>query len=387
MSSFPRNEYSRGELLGKRIMQAVAVLWLGMLYAPVQELTRTSAGMAVAGAVGVVGFLAIYLWIWLRAFAQTNRDLDALRQWIPPVALLLLSIVLNLVYGPDWYPFFIFVGVGASITLPTWTAIVYIAGTIVVAALVGVAQHTSLQGIGLSALTVGSVGAGTLMVSYVLHTARELRTTRAELAQMAVANERLRFARDLHDLLGHSLSLIALKADLVEQLIARKPEQAVQEVRDVQRVTRAALKEVREAVVGYREQTLAAELVSAREMLAAAGIGYHLDGDPAALPPIADATLAWVLREAITNVIRHSQARRCVVRLVPDATGVRLEVIDDGAGLGSNAKHAAGSGLAGLTERVTAAGGSCHAGPGAEGGFQVIAWVPLAGAPQEIQGR
>jgi signal transduction histidine kinase len=221
-----------------------------------------------------------------------------------------------------------------------------------------------------------------MVVSYVLRTARELRMTRAEMARLAVANERLRFARDLHDLLGHSLSLVALKADLVEQLIPHAPERAVQEVRDVQRVSRAALKEVREAVAGYRQPSLATELTGAQEMLAAAGIGCHVDGEAAVLPPVVDATLAWVLREAVTNVIRHSHARRCAIHLTARDGAAGLEVVDDGRGAPADVDHQPGNGLAGLVERVAAVGGWCQAGPRPGGGFQVVACLPLQTAAQ-----
>ncbi len=214
-------EHSRGELIGRRIMQLVGLLWLGMLITPVEELTHGAGAASVIGLAGVAAFLAIYVWAWFRRFAQADQNLDRLRQWAPFGALLSLSTAVSLGFGPDWYPFFIFAAVGATVTLPIWAAVSCVAGTTAVASVVGVAQHTPLQGIGLSALTISSVGAGVLMVSYVLGTARELRVTHAELARLAVANERLRFARDLHDLLGHSLSLIALKADLVEQLRSR----------------------------------------------------------------------------------------------------------------------------------------------------------------------
>ena len=303
--------------------------------------------------------------------------MDRVREWAPFGVLLALSMALSLNFGPTWYPFFIFAAVGAGVTLPTWTAVWCVAGTTVLASLLGIAQSASWQDIGFSALTISSVGAGVLMVSFTLRTARDLRLTRAELARLAVANERLRFARDLHDLLGHSLSLVALKADLVEQLMPHAPERAAQEVRDVQRVTRAALKEVREAVAGYRQPSLASELTGAQEMLAAAGIGCHVQGEAVGLPQVADATLAWAVREAVTNVIRHSRARRCTIHLSAGDGEVRLEVVDDGIGAPAADDETPGNGLAGLAERLAAVGGRCQAGPRRGGGFQLVACVPL----------
>ena len=377
-------EYSRGERIGRRVMQLVALLWLGMLFAPVQELARADEIAVVLGGTGVAAFLAVYVWTWFRRFGQADANFGLIQRWSPFAVLLLLSAVLTFGFGPDWYPFFIFAGVAASITVSVWTAVWCIAGTTAVATLAGTLQDLSVQAVGLNALTIASVGAGTLMVNYVLRTARELRMARAELTQLAVANERLRFARDLHDLLGHSLSLIALKADLAEHLLRAKPDQALQEVRDVQRVTRGALKEVREAVAGYRQHSLVSELVSAREMLAAAGIGCHVEGNPAGLPGRVDATLAWVLREAVTNVIRHSRAHRCEIQLRVDDATARVEIRDDGTAVPMATDTSSGSGLAGLAERVAAVGGSCQAGPGSDGGFKVVAYVPLT-ASSEVQ--
>ena len=383
-------EQSRGELIGRRIIQAISLLWLGMLGAPVQEIAGQGGAAAVVGLAGVAAFLAVYVWAWLRRFDQPDERLGRLRQWTPFGVLLALSTALNLGFGPHLYPFFIFAGVGAGVTLPTPTASGCVVATTVLASLIGLAQHAPLPDVGLSALTVSSVGAGVLMVSYVLRTARELRLARAEVARLAVANERLRFARDLHDLLGHSLSLVALKADLVEQLIPQAPDRAVHEVRDVQRVSRAALKEVREAVAGYRQPSLATELAAAREVLAAAGIGSHVDidgggeGEVAGLPPVVDATLAWAVREAVTNVIRHSGARRCTIQLMTTgADAIRLEVVDDGRGAAPSGEHTPGHGLAGLAERLAAVGGGCQAGPRPDGGFRLAAWVPRVPAAGE----
>jgi two-component system sensor histidine kinase DesK len=134
--------------------------------------------------------------------------------------------------------------------------------------------------------------------------------------------------------------------------VASAPDRARHEIQEAAGVTREALREVRETVAGYRRPTLVGELAGAQEMLAAAGIGYHLEGQPPELPLETESALAWMLREAITNFICHSRARRCVVRLSEQQGGIELEVIDDGQGCpaGSNGQ---GSGLAGAAERMT----------------------------------
>src|SRR5581483_8548167 len=144
----------------------------------------------------------------------------------------------------------------------------------------------------------------------------ELLEARAELARLAVAQERERFARDLHDLLGHSLSVIALKAELAGRLLgSERPEAAGSEIADVEKVARGALSEVREAVSGYRQPTLEGELAGARAALSAAGIDAEVRRDPASLDSQTEAVFAWAVREGATNVIRHSGARRCTVTI------------------------------------------------------------------------
>ena len=139
----------------------------------------------------------------------------------------------------------------------------------------------------------------------------KLNQTRAELARMAVADERLRISRDLHDLLGHSLSLIALKSELAGRTIESDPQRAAREIAEVEAVARRSLADVRQAVTGYRQPSLAAELAAARRMLASAGIDCRVDAPGTYdLPPEVDALLAWTVREAATNVVRHSGARR-----------------------------------------------------------------------------
>lgn len=183
--------------------------------------------------------------------------------------------------------------------------------------------------------------------------ARGLRVENARIEHLATVTERERIARDLHDLLGHTLSVITLKSELAAKLAARDPLRAAQEMREVERTSRQALKEVREAVRGFRARGFMAELTNAKLALEAAGVRFEYYAEPVALTPTQESTLALALREAVTNVVRHAQATRCAVRLVQDKEGVRLEVCDDGRGI----LRPEGSGLTGMRERVAALGG------------------------------
>jgi len=201
---------------------------------------------------------------------------------------------------------------------------------------------------------------------------------------MAVTDERLRIARDLHDLLGHSLSTISLKAQLARRLAAADPVVSA-EIADIESVAGHALTEVRDAVTGYRQTSLAAELHAARSTLSAAGIDPTVQLDVLGLPARTDALLGWVLREAVTNIVRHSRARTASVRLSRHHDTVILRVADDGPGPEQGATTLTvpavtpGNGLTGLAERIEAAGGVLDAGPGREGGFLLSAALPLAG--------
>jgi two-component system sensor histidine kinase DesK len=168
-----------------------------------------------------------------------------------------------------------------------------------------------------------------------------LRAARQEIARLAVGEERLRFARDLHDLLGHSLSLITLKSELAHRLLPDSPERAAAEVADVERVARQALAEVREAVGGYRRTNLETELAGARVALEAAGIRWSAAIEAGPLPQEVEDALGWTVREGTTNVLRHSQARRCEVRVEREAATVTVKVVDDGRGAGTGERAGA----------------------------------------------
>lgn len=228
----------------------------------------------------------------------------------------------------------------------------------------------------------------------------ELRRTRLELARAAVDAERLRFARDLHDLLGHTLSVTVLKAQAVRKLATRDPDAAAAQAADIEEVGRQALTEVRQAVSGYRGRGLSRELDTARTALEDAGYTAVVSHDGAPVAAEADALLGWVVREGVTNVIKHSGGHQCQIDVRRSSGYVTVEITDDGHGSrgtspGSGpaghgpAGHglpSGGHGLAGLRERVAAAGGTLTSGPRPGGGFRLCATLPLSEtrSPQEV---
>jgi two-component system sensor histidine kinase DesK len=241
---------------------------------------------------------------------------------------------------------------------------------------------TALQGQALDAGTTALLVIVPPMTAYLSYTATkrietvaELRQTRAELARAAVAGERLRIARDLHDLLGQSLSLITLKAELSRRMITADAGAAAREMAELEQVARQSLSDVRAAVAGYRQPELAAELGVARQLLAAAGVGCHIATTAGlSLPADVDTVLAWAVREGVTNVARHARATSAEITVETSDDRVAAEITDNGSG---PVGGPAGSGLAGLGERVRQLGGNLMAGPAPAGGFRLQVTIPL----------
>ena len=181
----------------------------------------------------------------------------------------------------------------------------------------------------------------------------QLRRSHEEIEQLAKLAERERIGRDLHDLLGHTLSVIVLKSELAAKLADGDLQRSVDEIRDVERISREALSDVRAAIAGYRAQGLSGELDNARRALEAAGVAVSSTVDPIELTAAQESALALALRECVTNVVRHAQATRCTIRLRQEGDRIRLDVEDDGIG----GALTAGSGIAGMRARIGAVGG------------------------------
>jgi two-component system sensor histidine kinase DesK len=209
---------------------------------------------------------------------------------------------------------------------------------------------------------------------WLLNAVYELDQARETRARLAVAEERLRFGRDLHDVMGRNLAVIALKSELAVQLARRGRPEAEEQMVEVQRIAQESQREVRDVVRGYREADLGVELTGAQGVLEAAGIRCEVSGEAAGLPVDVQSALGWVVREATTNVLRHGDAGRCAVDVRVTRECVVLRVENDGVAAPSGP---GGSGLAGLRERLAAVDGTLEAGPVGDGVFRVVASVPL----------
>ena len=358
-----------GRLLGPLV--GLVFLIYPVRAALASEPTPVRVALALGGA---ALFAGVFLWLmWTQEpLRSPSAELSDVHKHRAAVAFLaLLAVSLNLVLGTEWRVLFFPLNVAAGIMLLTTDAYVAIVGLAAITFGLGV-----ISGMAWLALPTAALGLwATAFVRQVAAVA-ELRSAREELARMAVDEERLRFARDLHDLLGHSLSLIALKSELAGRLLPDQPEKAETEVHDIEEVARQALGEVREAVAGYRSPTLDEELAGAAEMLGAAGIEFEIENEAGLLPREIDGMLAWAVREGTTNVIRHSQARNCHILLAREDGTVYAQITDDGRG--ETDQETSGSGLSGVSERVaTFSDGGFEAGPLPEGGFRLRVDLPL----------
>ncbi len=387
----PREE--RNNRLSPYLLWLVWVIWLPFASSDITKLLQAHLPLVrlIATLVAVAFFFCVYLWVTLHnAFRLTgtpsSTEHSVLSQWLPVALLFALSLIIILLYRGVGSPF-IFTSAYIGGRLPTMRAVQAI---IVLALLIvglGSLHNPDWSYLEQGIVLVSVVGIVTALITRSIMTSRELRIAREEIARLAVTAERLRIARDLHDLLGHNLSLITLKSELAGRLISVSPERAASEIGDVEHVARTTLQEVREAVGNYRQPTLANELHAAQEILAAAGIIYACEEDQSiqgTLPPPIEAVLSWTVREGVTNVIRHSRAHHCTVRVTRDTYNAHVEIIDDGTKTSipsTSVVPSVGStsnGLHGLMERIAALGGQCEAQAQASGGFRLAVSVPLA---------
>ncbi|WP_405879436.1 sensor histidine kinase [Streptomyces sp. NBC_01136] len=351
--------------------------WLLMGMGAFSNLFQGKTPQPWIGALGLLAFNSLYIYVTFRAFVKEKRESRSTK-----VALVLMGLVtcgLALAYGGNWLYFFPLLGLATGAVLRGPWLGQFGLGLTALAALV------SFFRAGWDAINIAyGTFLSTMVTAAILslsEAVRELRAAREELARRAVEKERLRFSRDLHDLLGHTLSVIVVKSEAARRLAPRDLEAALVQVTDIESVGRQALTEIREAVTGYREGSLATELDRARSALSAVGVDPVVRQSGPPLVPQTEALLGWVLREAVTNVVRHSGATRCEITVDGTPERVRLHITDNGTGV-SLQKPAhrvdgiGGTGLIGLTERLAAAGGSLKAGPAPGGGFTVTAELP-----------
>lgn len=382
------------------LLWLIWMVWLPFLVGAIVQFlqTRPPWPSLLGGLSGAALFAGVYAWATLRNARRllapgAPLETRSLLAWLPVLVLVLLSALMVPLYGEEWGGLFIFTAAYASGCLPVKQAAGVLVGLVGIIVVGTWRSHLDWGNAGSGITLVTIVGVVVMLLVRSVTTERELRAAREEIARLAIMTERLRIARDLHDLLGHNLSLIALKSELARKLLNVAPERAASEIGDVENVARSTLEEVREAVTNYRQPTLANELHAASEILAAAGIAYQCQGaelDPEALSTALEALLSWTVREGVTNVIRHSHARQCVIRVTRDQQRAGVEVLDDGPAHtamvpASEKSDKGGNGLRGLKERVAALGGVCETGPRSTGGFRLAVSVPLAGSASSVQ--
>ncbi|HEY6499980.1 MAG TPA: sensor histidine kinase [Streptosporangiaceae bacterium] len=374
-----------GGKLGVVLRWFFSGVWLIYLIGPVAELFKVKyhhSPLYQAIAVALVAAFCV-LYVFLLSIWWQNRT----RGRVGLAALAGLAVAMSLAYGAGWTSIFIYVS--AAVGFIIWDrrrALLAVAACTVAFVVLSEVEHVTSDNLWSELLPVALIGFAMIGFKMQIVLNQQLRQARGEVAKLAANEERLRLARDMHDLTGQSLSLITLKSELAVKRLSRLPaspevDAVAAELGDIGRVSRQTLHDIREAVSGYRRPTLAVEIITARTSMEAAAI--QLDDDPALMTRSgtfdgeAEAALAWCLREAATNVVRHSGAQHCRIRLTERRHELSLEVTDDGRGVAADGTGT-GSGLHNMSERLSAVGGRFSAGPGRDGhGFRLVATVPL----------
>ncbi|MFG1803659.1 sensor histidine kinase [Micromonospora carbonacea] len=356
------------------VLVAAHTLWLWLLLPPAAAIARGQVRPAPVAAAGLVVFALLYL--ALVAVPVAGLAVRPALHHAGLVLLALLGVALAATYAgapQGWLALLIYVCSAGAVGLirANW-AFAWVGGSVAAVLVTGAARRLPADDTARIALITLLAGAMTLAFARVARLVGELRRTQRELARAVVERERLRFAKDLHDLLGHTLSLIVVKAEVARRLASADPHRAAAETADIERIGRTALTEVREAVTGYREHSFGRELDNARTVLANVGITVTVRGDVHRLDVEVDDAFGWVLREGVTNVLRHSRASRCDIGVDIDADGAVLTIRDNGVG----GRPDLGNGLRGLTERLSQIGGTLQVGPAPGSGLLLTGRVP-----------
>lgn len=362
-----REAQERGQ---RRFWRAFPLIWLAYLFFPVRTFLSQPHGTLVTllSALALLGFVGMWLTVYLTRAGRTPAAYVRLLLIGFAACLALYAAGLGVI-GYDSATFLVY-----AAALIGYQGDLRLAGgglLLIALALLAPGWLSSWLGgrLGAESLGIGHLGGGDLAQILVLScvalygnhaghrqivSSLRLARVQAEKEQLAADAERERIARDLHDLLGHTLSVIVLKSELAGKLAERDPARAAQEIREVERIARGALSEVRSAVSGYRGSGLRAELARCKLALGTAGVRLNLDAEALTLPAGVEYAMEMVLREAVTNIVRHAGARTVTVRIGQEGHQFVLEVQDDGAG---RAGATEGTGLTSMRERVRATGG------------------------------
>src|SRR6266702_2312984 len=374
--------------LGQLSLTARQARWfLVAMHAPYVAFTAAmvSTGLdLVPSDNGVVALPLVFLAgaLQLRHSLATSHGVRP-RYW--PLTLLILAVlawVPNPAFGTRWFSMHWYFAASAAMLLPPRPGLAAVAGIVIAYNLWTDADGAAFAYASLPSLiwsisyltTALLLGAGGLFAAARLVRAIEdLRAARAELAELAVGRERLRISRDLHDLLGHTLSAVSLKGDLALRLLERNEQpRAAAEIECLTAVARSALRDMRDIAQDAHHVSLATEATNAANLLATAGIETHLDVQVTDARPAVDELLGWALREGVTNVLRHSAARSCAITVRRDAGRVVLAIENDGA----TAARGGGNGLMGMATRAAALSGTVIGASAPGGRFRLLVEVP-----------
>jgi two-component system sensor histidine kinase DesK len=324
--------------------------------------------------IGNTIFGLVFVWLYLYSFSHPEPQ-----RLYATIAMMVMASALIPTHNGAVSALLIYAIASGAFTTSRARAIVLIGINAGLLGIYAYDHHIPVSFWGSMLLLIILVGVGNHLGAVAHCAGEQLRRADEEIEHLAKVAERERIARDLHDLLGHTLSLITLKAELARKLVDRDPQRAKQEMLDVEQTSRAALADVREAISGYRGEGLAAELIRARKTLETAGITVNSEFDQLPLTPAQETVLALALREAVTNVVRHAQAQRCSVRLQRENDLCTLEISDNGRG----ADTPEGNGLRGMRERLEAIGGSLQRQTRA--GTRLVIHLPLAPATSALR--
>lgn len=346
----------------------MAVLWLVFLAYPIIGLVRSTAatGWIITAWIALVAFVVLYVGGFINGMSGSGGGLVTRPkpiQWCVFAALIVCAVVTIPAVGGNALSFAPFIMSFASYGLTRvahWTTA---AAGIGVAAAAVFLLPGGLTYISVLAIIVLLAAVNTVSTFLIIRSADAERLS----LELAMSEGREDVARDVHDLIGHSLTIVRMKAQLARRLVDSDPERAKAELADIEALTGEAIAGVRETVAGVRSAALADQLASCRDALRDAGVELRVEGEVEALSPAQSLTASWILREATTNVLRHADARHVVVHVAPG----RFQVADDGGGMTGSE----GNGVRGMRERATM-GGASFAVTGAEhGGTQVaVTW-------------
>jgi two-component system, NarL family, sensor histidine kinase DesK len=350
--------------LGRLLMVAFLLIFLHRALATA---LAARGGRLVLLAGVVLAIAAVYGWFWLRVAGGPRDDQGVLAV----VALTALVSLYVLTVSPEAYVFY-YPAIVAGAAFRWDRSLLFVAAVTATAFGIALLQGAAVSAATDTAIVMVLLGASAIAVRRHVATTKRLEAARDEIQRLAARDERLRVARDLHDELGQTLSLIVLKSELATLEV---PGPGRERIEEVTRAARQALRSVRDLVSSFRQPALAEELDSARSLLEASGIACLVQCRAEAISPPVEAALAWAVREAATNVVRHSAGRRCHLTVERRSGVVRLDVTDDGRG---PERYEPGSGLRGLEERISFLGGRLEAGRTAGGGFRVQVEIPCA---------